>query len=668
MARTYVVTGDPRYKQYYHHILDIRDGKQPRPKTYPYSSWDLMLKDGPVSSVENGAAIPLLQLMHEAGFTAEEFGKLADAKAKSDGLTALELKAMRLAESGPQAQTDRARVLQMLHDAHYHEAKAGIMAPINEFFVLMDRRTLDTVRRAQQIALLLRILYIVTTLMATLMLWRAYLKLRATLGAAVGDVHAQIVRIGRGDFSTTCRVAPGMENSVLAGLLEMQKKLQRYEVERQQSEAFKQTILNSVAAEICVLDRDGWILAVNEPWQRFALENAPESGIPAQGAGIGANYLAACQATQGVAALDAQRAYAGIRAVLERQMPSFRHEYACHSPQQQRWFSMIVTPLIDESLGGVVVTHTNITERKLAELKFSEALAETLRLREALDNVPAYIYMKDPQSRYVYASRPTLELFGCSAAELVGCDDTRFFPPDTVKRLRDIDARVFRGEQTDEEVVVALDSGGQRIYWELKTPIYVDAEKTSIWGLLGVSIDITERKQMEEQIRTLAYFDALTSLPNRRMLLDRLAHALSQARRYQRALAIMFLDLDNFKKINDTLGHDIGDELLKEVAIRLNGCVRTGDTVARQGGDEFIIVLAEITQPNDAAQVADKIINALKVPVCIGDHTLEVSMSIGIAVYPINGNDDAVELMKKADLAMYAAKVAGRNGYRFFAE
>ena len=130
----------------------------------------------------------------------------------------------------------------------------------------------------------------------------------------------------------------------------------------------------------------------------------------------------------------------------------------------------------------------------------------------------------------------------------------------------------------------------------------------------------------------------------------------------------MFLDLDNFKKINDTLGHVVGDELLKEVAIRLNVCVRHGDTVARQGGDEFIIVLAEITHSDDAALVADKIIKAINVPVQVTGHTLNVSTSIGIAVYPVNGTDDVQELMKKADKAMYAAKSAGRNGYKFFAE
>jgi diguanylate cyclase (GGDEF)-like protein/PAS domain S-box-containing protein len=184
--------------------------------------------------------------------------------------------------------------------------------------------------------------------------------------------------------------------------------------------------------------------------------------------------------------------------------------------------------------------------------------------------------------------------------------------------------------------------------------------------MIGVHMDITERKQMEEQIRNLAYIDPLTNLPNRRLLLDRLAQALSRAKRYQLSLAIMFLDLDNFKQINDTLGHNIGDDLLKEVAVRLNKCVRSGDTVSRSGGDEFIIVLSEITHPKDAALVADKIIKAFNAPVQVADRTLNVSTSIGIAVYPIHGSDDAQELLKKADKSMYAAKKAGGNAYQFF--
>lgn len=177
--------------------------------------------------------------------------------------------------------------------------------------------------------------------------------------------------------------------------------------------------------------------------------------------------------------------------------------------------------------------------------------------------------------------------------------------------------------------------------------------------------DLVDAKTAE--IRELAYRDSLTGLPNRRLLLDRLNHALAQARRHHRAMAVMFLDLDSFKQINDTLGHAAGDALLKQIAQRLITCVREGDTVARPSGDEFIIVLDEIAWAEDAARVAEKIIAACAEPVTLADQEVIITTSIGIAVHPVGGTDDVANLLKKADTAMYQAKDAGRNRYCFFA-
>jgi len=172
-----------------------------------------------------------------------------------------------------------------------------------------------------------------------------------------------------------------------------------------------------------------------------------------------------------------------------------------------------------------------------------------------------------------------------------------------------------------------------------------------------------QRTAAQDQINQLVYYDALTHLPNRRLLTDRLEQALVQAKRFKRSLAVMFLDLDHFKQVNDTLGHDAGDELLKVVAERLLASVRSVDTVCRQGGDEFIIVLPEITHLQDAELVADKIIKAISEPICIQENNLHVTTSVGIAVFPVNGIDDSTMLMKKADMAMYEAKNNGRNGF-----
>jgi len=177
---------------------------------------------------------------------------------------------------------------------------------------------------------------------------------------------------------------------------------------------------------------------------------------------------------------------------------------------------------------------------------------------------------------------------------------------------------------------------------------------------------VTDLQYSEAQIRQLAYYDSLTELPNRRLLLDRLGQALNQARRHHRSMAVMFMDLDRFKEINDTLGHDAGDKLLVEVARRMLACLRRGDTASRSGGDEFIIVLSEISHPKDAAQVAEKILAALRIPVDLDGHMTPVTISIGIAIFPLDSPDDLRDLMQKADKAMYVAKTEGRNCYRFY--
>ncbi|MDP2810646.1 MAG: EAL domain-containing protein [Rhodocyclaceae bacterium] len=178
--------------------------------------------------------------------------------------------------------------------------------------------------------------------------------------------------------------------------------------------------------------------------------------------------------------------------------------------------------------------------------------------------------------------------------------------------------------------------------------------------------EVFERMQAEQRIWHIAHHDSLTGLPNRTLLHDRLEQALAQARRSRHRVAVMFLDLDRFKSINDTLGHAIGDELLKHVAERLTSVVRAVDTVSRLGGDEFVIVLHEISSPDDAVQVAEKILGALASAVTIDSHQLHATPSIGISIFPDDG-DEVFGLMKNADTAMYHAKAAGRNNFQFFA-
>ena len=203
------------------------------------------------------------------------------------------------------------------------------------------------------------------------------------------------------------------------------------------------------------------------------------------------------------------------------------------------------------------------------------------------------------------------------------------------------------------------------LYPELLTITAIHDSNGRLTNYAALFSDISQIKDSEEQIRSLAYYDPLTNLPNRRLLEDRLQVALAHAHRNHSRLAVMFVDLDRFKRINDTLGHEVGDRVLMEIANRLKHCLREDDTVARMGGDEFIIVLGDVAQEDAPAHVASRIIEALREPVVLDGRELVITTSIGISVYPEDG-EDATVLIKNADTAMYRAKDEGRNSFQMY--
>jgi len=222
----------------------------------------------------------------------------------------------------------------------------------------------------------------------------------------------------------------------------------------------------------------------------------------------------------------------------------------------------------------------------------------------------------------------------------------------------------LREHQTMTNVEACLRKRNGTPLWVLMNITLLPGSRSAFF-MEGTLIDITDRKIAEEQVSYQAYHDALTGLPNRSLFRDRLNQALSQAQRHNIGIAVLFLDLDHFKLINDTLGHSIGDWLLKEVAMRLKTSIRDGDTVARLGGDEFTILLPDISRSEDLAHVAQKILDTISAPLRLDNHDVYVTTSIGISLSPSDGTDSET-LIKSADNAMYRAKELGRNNYQLW--
>ncbi|MFC5300072.1 EAL domain-containing protein [Azospira restricta] len=310
--------------------------------------------------------------------------------------------------------------------------------------------------------------------------------------------------------------------------------------------------------------------------------------------------------------------------------------------------------------GGFVSIYTDVTARKRAE--------ERLLLAEKVfDNSPEAIMITDLHNRIVSINEAFTQITGFAPGEVLG-EDPRILASGRHDRdfYRQMWAALQKTGHWSGEIWDRKKSGDIYPKWMTINAV-ADQASGQLTHYVAMFADITERKQAEERIHFLAHHDALTELPNRFSLERRLEQALVDARRRDWHVAVLFIDLDRFKVINDTLGHHVGDRLLIDVARRFRDKVRETDMVARLGGDEFVIVLPDLANADAAADVALKIISALLAPIVIDGNELHTSPSIGISLYPDDGL--SVEaIMKNADTAMYHAKALGRNNYQFFAE
>ncbi|MHB8624192.1 MAG: sensor domain-containing protein, partial [Sulfuricaulis sp.] len=275
-------------------------------------------------------------------------------------------------------------------------------------------------------------------------------------------------------------------------------------------------------------------------------------------------------------------------------------------------------------------------------------------LRNVLKNVSDGVMIVDPQGMIRMINSMAEQIFGYAETQILG------------KNLDSLisDLRTAEGDaiSVGSREVVGIRKSGATFQVDMTVCATDDKDNP---GFIAIARDITERKQAEQRLVYLAQYDALTGLPTRVLFHDRANHALARAHREEKLVAIMYLDLDNFKQVNDGMGHHVGDELLKAVAQRITSCLRDVDTVSRMGGDEFTVILESIPHIDNATIVAEKILEVMQEAFHIDGTVIHITISIGITIYPMD-DQDLVNLLKDADQAMYRAKQAGRNNYQLF--
>jgi diguanylate cyclase (GGDEF)-like protein/PAS domain S-box-containing protein len=418
-----------------------------------------------------------------------------------------------------------------------------------------------------------------------------------------------------------------------------------------ESELRYRTLIERMREGLAQVDNDGVLQYVNDRFCEIV--------------GYSRDELTGIQAEQLLIATDEDRALMRSKIELRKRGLSDRYEVRVRRKDGRIiWLEIGGAPVFDATgnVVGSIGVHNDVTERRSADEAVRESEA---RYRLMADNSTDLISRTSKEGVVLYASPAIKSLLGYEPWEVIGHP--------VFDLIENGDAEVVQAATQSLQSTGpltfsyrAVRKDGTRVWFETTSRAVVDPNTNEVIEIVSVSRDISERKRAEEQIEYQAYHDALTGLPNRRLFRDRLTVALAHARRARHPVAVMFLDLDSFKVVNDTLGHSLGDELLKIVGTRLSTVLREEDTIARMGGDEFTVLLANIKSEADAPVIAQKLLDAVAQPLHLEGHELFITTSIGIALHPEDG-DTAEALLKNADNAMYRAKEIGRNSYQLCA-
>lgn len=718
-ARSYIATGNPVFKHCHQKILDMLDGRAPFSEQYESPCWNIKLSTAQPFNPRGIApkALTLPVQIKAAQFSSVEQALLARALDLMGNLIQREHSAITLIDTEqPLTEETQDEALALLQSAAYYEYKNQFLQLIHQFMHLISVRTDQDVQHAESTALWLRWVFIALAFGLLILLINTYRALSTTLGSTVEQIHRQLARIGQGDFTTPISISPKQKNSVLDWVSRTQRQLSELDQTQRHSEAKIARITRLYAAlsqcnqaivrcqnqedlfaKICqeAVQYGGmkmaWIGLIDENTRtikpascfgdhtdylddiHISLDETDASSQGPTGCAIRDNTpywcldfqhnprtqpwreRAAKAGWQSSAALPLER---GGRVVGAFMLYSEEPEAFDDAAQQ-----LLVEMAVDISFA--LENFDRNTERTRAE---NERFVALDRLQKITHHVPGMVYeyklSADGHSSFPFASDGVRSIYRVTPQEI--SDDasiifTRIHPDD----LAGVSTSIERSSRElcpwQHEYRVCFEDGS--VHWLYGNSIPErEPDGSTVWT--GFITDITRQKDDEARIAQLAHFDVLTGLPNRTLLLEHIQYDLTNAVRSDTPLSVMFLDLDHFKNINDTLGHAIGDELLVTVARRLQSLLRPQDTLSRQGGDEFMLVLPDC-DADHAARIALRLLENFAQPFVIERHELTVTLSIGIALFPSDGRDFAT-LSKHADIAMYRAKQSGRNDYRFF--